>query len=307
MEYAKALTFITEDPRWKEKLAVGTGVMLLSLALSPVLIGIAGIMIVLGYSTRTMQNVRDGRQFPLPEWDQWSDDLARGFKLSVVAIIWSLPAIVAVIPTLVGAFMASGNNDALIAIGAGIIGLSYCLIFLYSILLVALSPGIAISFARDESIGSGIRFQEIIAWTRSHVSEVLLFTIASIVVNIVLAFAGVIVGFLLICIGLVVTIPLATLVNYLYLANLLGQIAHKDRTGMPYYPPAASSYTPPVEQAPYTPASAPVEAPTAPAPVEAPSAPAPVEPAASAVVTEPEPPVAPATPDENAASDKPAL
>lgn len=307
MEYAKALTFITEDPRWKEKLAVGTGVMLLSLALSPVLIGIAGIMIVLGYSTRTMQNVRDGRQFPLPEWDQWSDDLARGFKLSVVAIIWSLPAIVAVIPTLVGAFMASGNNDALIAIGAGIIGLSYCLIFLYSILLVALSPGIAISFARDESIGSGIRFQEIIAWTRSHVSEVLLFTIASIVVNIVLAFAGVIVGFLLICIGLVVTIPLATLVNYLYLANLLGQIAHKDRTGMPYYPPATSSYTPPVEQAPYTPASAPVEAPTAPAPVEAPSAPAPVEPAASAVVTEPEPPVAPATPDENAESDKPAL
>jgi hypothetical protein len=290
MEYAKALTFITEDPRWKEKLAVGTGVMLLSLALSPFLIGIAGIMILLGYSVRTMQNVRDGRQFPLPEWDQWSDDLARGFKATVVGIIWSLPAIVAVIPMIVGGFMASGNNDALTAIGAGIIGLSYCLLFLYSILLVALSPGIAISFARDESIGSGIRFQEIIAWTRSHVSEVLLFTIASIVVNIVLSFAGMIVGFLLICIGLVVTIPLASFVNYLYLANLLGQIAHKDRTGMPYYPPAASSYTPPVEQAPYTPA-----------------APAPVEPETPVVAAEPEPPVAPATSDENAESDKPAL
>ena len=301
MEYAKALTFITEDPRWKEKLAVGTGVMLLSLALSPVLIGIAGIMIVLGYSTRTMQNVRDGRQFPLPEWDQWSDDLARGFKATVVGIIWSLPAIVAVIPMLVGAFMASSNNDAMTAIGAGIIGLSYCLLFLYSILLVALSPGIAISFARDESIGSGIRFQEIIAWTRSHVSEVLLFTIASIVVNIVLSFAGMIVGVLLICIGLVVTIPLVSFVNYVYLANLLGQIAHKDRTGMPYYPPATSSYTPPVEQAPYTPAGAPVEAPAAPAPVEAPVA---VEPAAPAVVAEPEPPVAP---DDTAESDKPAL
>ncbi len=304
MEYAKALTFITEDPRWKEKLAVGTGVMLLSLALSPVLIGIAGIMIVLGYSTRTMQNVRDGRQFPLPEWDQWSDDLARGFKSTVVGIIWSLPAIVAVIPMLVGAFMASSNNDAMTAIGAGIIGLSYCLLFLYSILLVALSPGIAISFARDESIGSGIRFQEIIAWTRSHVSEVLLFTIASIVVNIVLSFAGMIVGVLLICIGLVVTIPLVSFVNYVYLANLLGQIAHKDRTGMPYYPPATSSYTPPVEQAPYTPAGATVEAPAAPAPVEAPVA---VEPAAPAVVAEPEPPVTPVVPDDTAESDKPAL
>ena len=304
MEYAKALTFITEDPRWKEKLAVGTGVMLLSLALSPVLIGIAGIMIVLGYSTRTMQNVRDGRQFPLPEWDQWSDDLARGFKATVVGIIWSLPAIVAVIPMLVGAFMASSNNDAMTAIGAGIIGLSYCLLFLYSILLVALSPGIAISFARDESIGSGIRFQEIIAWTRSHVSEVLLFTIASIVVNIVLSFAGMIVGVLLICIGLVVTIPLVSFVNYVYLANLLGQIAHKDRTGMPYYPPATSSYTPPVEQAPYTPAGATVEAPAAPAPVEAPVA---VEPAAPAVVAEPEPPVTPVVPDDTAESDKPAL
>jgi hypothetical protein len=119
-----------------------------------------------------------------------------------------------------------------------------------------------------------------------------------------------IVGFLLICIGLVVTIPLASFVNYLYLANLLGQIAHKDRTGMPYYPPAASSYTPPVEQAPYTPAApAPVEpeTPVVAAEPEPPVAPAPVEPETPVVAAEPEPPVAPATSDENAESDKPAL
>ncbi len=30
MDYAKALTFLWEDPRWKEKVAIGTGVMLVS-------------------------------------------------------------------------------------------------------------------------------------------------------------------------------------------------------------------------------------------------------------------------------------
>ena len=38
MDYGKALTFITEDERWKEKIAIGVGVVLLSSVLTIVLI-----------------------------------------------------------------------------------------------------------------------------------------------------------------------------------------------------------------------------------------------------------------------------
>ena len=80
MDIGKALTFVTEDPRWKEKIAIGTAVILISGLLSVILIGILGYFIVAGYTVRLLQNVRDGKSAPLPEWDEWAEDLTRGFR-----------------------------------------------------------------------------------------------------------------------------------------------------------------------------------------------------------------------------------
>ena len=61
MDIAKAITFITEDPRWKEKMGMGLVVVVASAILSIVLVGILGFAIVTGYSIRLLQNVRDGQ------------------------------------------------------------------------------------------------------------------------------------------------------------------------------------------------------------------------------------------------------
>jgi hypothetical protein len=58
MDIAKALTFITEDERWLEKLAIGVGIVLISSFLAPLLIGLLGFFIVAGYAIRLLQNVR---------------------------------------------------------------------------------------------------------------------------------------------------------------------------------------------------------------------------------------------------------
>ena len=84
MDFVKALTFIPEDPRWKEKVAIGSALALLGFLIVPVIITI-------GYCVRLTQNMRDGKQFPMPEWDDWSGDLVRGFKLAVVYAVWALP------------------------------------------------------------------------------------------------------------------------------------------------------------------------------------------------------------------------
>ena len=243
MDYAKALTFLWEDPRWKEKVAIGTGVMLVSGLLMPVLIGFVGILIVMGYCVRVLQNVRDGNQYPLPEWDQWSEDLARGFKLAVVAVVWALPAILLSLPVILGGVMMGAGDDRgsgfLTAIGGLTFGLGNCLIVLYSIFYALVTPGFTVWFARTEQISDGLKLTEVWEWTRRNLGTVVLVMIAYIIASIVISTVASIVGTVLCIVGLIVTIPLGTLATYLYQYHLIGQLAYKDRTGTPYYVPPA--------------------------------------------------------------------
>jgi hypothetical protein len=266
MDYAKALTFLWEDPRWKEKLTIGTGVTLVSLMLMPIVIGIVGILIVMGYSVRTLQNVRDGNQFPLPEWDQWSEDLARGFKLAVVALVWGLPFILLWLPVGLGAIlMGSGaENDAnfFTVLGGLTFGFGNCLLVLYGIFYALVTPGFTVWFARNEQIGEGLKLTEIWEWTRRNLGGVVLVMIAYIVASIVISTVASIVGVVLCLVGLIVTVPLGTLATYLYQYHLIGQLAYKDRTGTPYYVPAAPVAPPPAPAA--QPAAPPAEPPVEP-------------------------------------------
>ncbi len=277
MDYAKALTFLWEDPRWKEKLAIGTGVTLVSLMLMPVLIGIVGILIVMGYGVRVLQNVRDGNQYPMPEWDQWSEDLSRGFKLAVVSLVWALPALLLTIPVVMGGvLMGAGDNNGagfLTAIGGLTFALGNCLVILFGLFYALVTPGFTVWFARNEQISEGLKLTEIWEWTRRNLGGVVLVMIAYIIASIVISTVASIVGTVLCLVGLIVTIPLGTLATYLYQYHLIGQLAHKDRTGTPYYVPSAPvAPTPGATYAGPPPATA--AAPATPAVQETPDAPA---------------------------------
>jgi len=274
MDYAKALTFLWEDPRWKEKVAIGTGVMLVSGLLMPVLIGFVGILIVMGYCVRVLQNVRDGNQYPLPEWDQWSEDLARGFKLAVVAVIWALPALLLSLPVILGGVMMGagdeGRSGFLTAIGGLTFGLGNCLIVLYSIFYALVTPGFTVWFARTEQISEGLKLTDVWEWTRRNLGSVVLVMIAYLIASIVISTVASIVGTILCIVGLIVTIPLGMLATYLYQYHLIGQLAYKDRTGTPYFVPAAPAAYAPPPAAP-APAAPPVEPPAAPVQPDAPA------------------------------------
>jgi len=226
MDIGRALTFFTEDERWIEKTAIGTGVLLISTLLSFILVGVVGFIIVMGYSVRLLQNVRDGVTPVLPEWDQWGDDLSRGFKLFVVQFIWALPIILIVVPiTLVSVLVGnSGSRDAegfavLLALCAT------CISFLVAIFYVVIQPAITIFFAENEEISAGLQIGRIWDWTRSHIGEVMIVTIVYIVGSMIIATLGSIAGVILCGIGLLVTIPLAQLVIYYLQFHLYGQLA----------------------------------------------------------------------------------
>ena len=236
MDFIRALTFITEDERWKEKIAMGTVVALVSGMLTVVLVGFLGIFIIMGYSLRLMQNVQRGDQRPLPEWDQWSEDLSRGFKLFVVTLVWSLPAVLVSLPVLFGSILASADSDVASVFGASVIMLGMCLSFLYGIFIYLVMPAFTVRFGEREQISDGLRVSEVWEWTRARLGDVIMFLVAFIVASMVISTVGSIAGMVLCFVGLIVTIPLATLLTSLYQYHLMGQLAYKASTGQPYPP-----------------------------------------------------------------------
>ncbi len=227
MDIGKALTFMTEDPRWKEKLGIGTGVLVISLALSIALVGVLGFFIVIGYCIRMMQNVRDGVEHPLPEWDQWGEDLTRGFKLFVTHLVWALPIIVLTIPMIIGGILTDSGSDAGEVFGGLILACSLCMVFAYSIFVALAMPGITIAFAENEDIMSGLQVTNIFNWTRANIGQVIIATLVVIAAQSIISTVAFVAGLLLCVIGLIVTMPLGTLVTYLFQHHLYGQIARE--------------------------------------------------------------------------------
>ena len=227
MDIAKALTFITEDERWLEKLAIGVGIVLISSFLAPVLIGLLGFFIVAGYAIRLLQNVRDGQPRPLPEWNQWSEDFVRGLKIAIVTLIWALPIFVVVVPMGVGAALADSGREVAEIFGGLILFGSLSLTVLYGLVVAFLTPGFTIAFARDEEIRSGLQLTEIWQWTQQHLGQVLLIGIVYLAASFALGLVAMLTGLLLCGVGLLVTMPLSTLVIMLFQHHLYGQLARE--------------------------------------------------------------------------------
>jgi hypothetical protein len=258
MEFIKPLTAIPADPRWKEKLAIGTAVVLVSSFLMFILVGVLGYLILIGYCVRLMANIDKGERFPLPEWNDWSGDLSRGFKLGVVYVVWALPLLFLSLPMVFGGILTDSDSGIVNGIGALAMMVGYCLAMLYGLALLVFSPGYTIHFVRGgDQIGAGLRLSAVWEWTKGHVSEVILYTVAYIVASMIISIAASVVGVLLLCVGLIVTIPLGTLLQTVYQFNLLGQIMYKDRAQQEYYPTLAAQYPPAAPPAAEPPADEP--------------------------------------------------
>ena len=236
MNIGRALTYFTEDERWVEKTAIGTGLLLVSTLLSVVLIGLLGFFILFGYLVRLLQNVRDDVHPVLPEWNQWGDDLVRGVKLACVYIVWALPIILIFFPAFIISFVvaeASPYNPAYPGgtIGSIIFGCASCLSFLFAIAYAVMQPGFSVAFARNESIAEGLQASEIWEWTRDNIGNVVIVAILTVIASVIITTVGSIIGTILCIVGLVVTVPLSLLVTYYVQSHLYGQLARLDGHG----------------------------------------------------------------------------
>ena len=129
MDFGKAFTFMFEDPDWLRKLGIGTwsGWSACSSRRSRS----AWCRSSCSWATRldVLRNVMDGKQYPLPEWEDWGGFLARGFKLVGRVLRLGLPAILVAIPLGIGAALTDQQRRrAGEALGALLIICGSCLI-----------------------------------------------------------------------------------------------------------------------------------------------------------------------------------
>lgn len=245
MDIGKAFTFMFEDPAWQRKLGIGLLVVLVGLVLIIGLIGIIPLLIVMGYSLDVTRNVLDRRQYPLPEWEDWGRLFMRGLKLVVVQFVWVLPALLVAIPAAIGGAMTNQNSAFANSLGGLLIACATCLGFLWGLVVLLFTPAIYIRLAETDEITSGFDFRRLWEITRNNLSNVIVATLLVILAGLIAAIVGS-AGIIALGIGLLVTIPAATLWQYLVQAHLYGQVGVVGtRPGMtppaPPTPPASSA------------------------------------------------------------------
>ena len=87
--WQQVLAYPFRDPKWGNKLLVGSAVLLAGFIV-PVVPG----LFVMGYFARLLRQVIVDGEWRLPEWDDWGQMLTDGLKLFAVSLVYSLPAIV---------------------------------------------------------------------------------------------------------------------------------------------------------------------------------------------------------------------
>ena len=98
-----------------------------------------------------------------------------------------------------------------------------CLTFLWGLFLLLISPAIYIRLAVTGRLGAAFEIGKLWALTRDNLGNVILALLLVFVAGLIAAVVGSL-GILLLCVGFLVTVPLATLWQYLVQAHLFGQI-----------------------------------------------------------------------------------
>ncbi len=224
MDFGKAFTYMFEDPDWLRKVGIGTAVTLVGILFTPLLIGLIPLIAVIGYTVDVVRNVMRGDERPLPEWEDWGGFLSRGLKVFGATLVWALPAVLLIIPLAIGSALLDQSQGAE-GVGIAIVVCGSCLLLIWALFVTLLTPAIYARIAATDRFSSAFEFGKMWAFTRDNLGNVI---IAIMLVNIVAGLIAAViagVGVIALVIGLVVTIPFATLWQYLVQAHLFGQIA----------------------------------------------------------------------------------
>lgn len=164
MDFAKAFSFVFDDPNWVQKIIIGGIVSF---------IPVIGWFLVMGYMIAVGRNVIRGNPEPLPEWSEFGQYLVDGLYAFVISLVYALPIFlvmcVVLLPALaIGGAFEGGGEDLGFAGGLGIC----CFVafaVIYGIFMGWLFlPAALARYADDGDMASALRFSEVFAISRAN-------------------------------------------------------------------------------------------------------------------------------------------
>lgn len=195
-DFGRPFSYVFDDPRWLQKVLIG-GLFVLAGFF------IIGWFFVLGYMARVSRNVAAGMETPLPEWENLGDFFNDGLRMAGVAVIYVLPVLllvgITVTPLIMAALMGA-DEDAVGAVGSGVVSCMYCLMVPLILAMKLFMPASLTFVAIEQRLGAGFEFGRIWPYIKNNIGNYLLAIVIYIIADFMQGF-----GFFLLCIGLLFT------------------------------------------------------------------------------------------------------
>ena len=206
MKFADAFTFVFQDPDWFKKIIIP--------GLVGLLIPIVGQIVLLGWALKVTLNVIRHNPNPLPAME-FGEDLGRGFKAWVVALVYSIPMIIFYLPILILSMVAGNSNENSLAFVVVIASVCFgFLMLLYGIVMGLMLPAAYARVAVEDSIGAGLAFAEIFKMVKDNLVTYLLVFVGTLAANFISSL-----GSIACVVGIFVTVPY----SFAIMGHLYGQ------------------------------------------------------------------------------------
>jgi hypothetical protein len=233
MDFGRAFTFVKEDERWTTKIGIGAVVMFFSF----LFLGIPSILLI-GYQLAVTRRVMEGKDLPLPEWEDWGKLFMDGLYLVVAIFVYTLPLTILLCLGF-GVFLLpalGGGNDDLTGALAGVAVVSWfvmlCLVILMGIGVAIIVPGLYIQYVRTNEFSSLFRIGEVLGIVRENLADILLAMVAVLVANFAIQMVASLLSWT-ICIPFVVFLAGPIWIS-ISSGHLYGQIAAKSKMATAY-------------------------------------------------------------------------
>lgn len=149
MDYGKSFTYIFEDEKWVSKFLVGVLITLVPIV----------NFATYGYMIQLLKNVRDGEEYPMPEWDEFGKFFVDGLKFLAGFLVYMIPVFLLSFIIMVFAIAMDATGSSGDAFGVAMMLVS-CLTMLFVFLPMLLYPALYIQYAKDDQISDMFKFSE---------------------------------------------------------------------------------------------------------------------------------------------------
>ena len=216
LDFGKALRFFFEDPRWVNKLVLGSLFSLLS-------IFFVGGFFVAGYVVRIIRRVAAGESPPLPEWDDLGGIFTDGARVIAVylAHVFPLVLLVTLLGLAVGGAAASSQDapETLRIFAALVMVAGYVVFTVVGLALLLYLPAAILRFVTHDRVAAAFDLRENLALIKRNVSNYGLALMTFLVASFLAQF-----GIILFCIGI---FP-ASFWSSTVFGYVMGEVARRD-------------------------------------------------------------------------------